>query len=383
MAHWPRQIVFGDVDAMYASSAIAANPSLAGRLVAVGAPPPRGIITAASYPARRYGVRAAMPTAHALRLCPDLILVPPDRALYRRLHDNMRAVTERFFPATDWTSIDEFYADATELQTLHPDPAALGRAVKEAIYKATGLRCTIAIATGKTVAKIATDCHKPDGLAVIQPGTEAAFLAPQPVKALPGVGPKTAVELERLGVRVIGDLLDVRLEPMLRRVWGSHLAGVQALARGLDHDPVVPGRDRKSLGHETTFDEDTGDLVVLERTLHGFLGTLAHELRRESLAAGSFTVKLKDARFKISTRQRHFAHPLDYDPPMWRDIRTALLTLAAPGVRYRLAGLSFSGLVPATGRLFDQRTMMAVTAMDQLIERFGTGVVRLGGIPEE
>jgi DNA polymerase-4 len=383
MAHWPRQIVFGDVDAMYASSAIVANPSLAGRLVAVGAPPPRGIITAASYPARRYGVRAAMPTAHALRLCPDLILVPPDRALYRHLHENMRAVTERFFPATDWTSIDEFYADATELQTLHPDPAALGRAVKEAIYKATGLRCTIAIATGKTVAKIATDCHKPDGLAVIQPGSEATFLAPQPVEAIPGIGPKTAVELEQLGVRVIGDLLDVRLEPMLRRFWGSRLAGVQALARGLDHDPVVPDRDRKSLGHETTFDEDTDDLAVLERTLHGFLGTLAHELRRESLAAGSFTVKLKDARFKVSTRQRHFAQPLNYDPPMWRDIRATLLTLAVPGVCYRLAGLSFSGLVPATGRLFDQRTMKAVTAMDQLIERFGTGVVRLGGIPEE
>ena len=378
---WSRQIIFGDVDAMYASSAVVADPSLAGRLVAVGTPAPRGIITAASYPVRRYGVKAAMPTAHALRLCPDLVLVPPDRALYRRLHNQMREVTDRFFPVTDWTSIDEFYADATALQSLHLSPAALGQAVKRSILEATGLRCTLAVATGKTVAKIAADCHKPDGLAVIEPGSEASFLAPQPVKALPGVGPKTAAFLERLGVRLIGDLVDHRLEPALRRLWGSRLASLQALARGLDHDPVVPDRDRKSLSHETTFDEDTNDFVLLERTAHEFLGILAHELRLEHLAAGSFTVKLKDARFSVSTRQRHFTHPLNYDPPMWRDIQPALRALAVPGARYRLVGLALSDLVPATDNLFAQRTTKALAAMDQLIERFGAGVVRLGGLP--
>ncbi|MFQ5932085.1 MAG: DNA polymerase IV, partial [Nitrospiraceae bacterium] len=131
MGRWPRQIVFGDVDAMYATAAIVANPTLAGKLVAVGTPSPRGIITAASYPARRYGVTAAMPSSQALRLCPDLVLVPPDRPLYQRLHNRMREVTDRFFAATEWTSIDEFYADATDLQSLHPDPATLGQAVKD------------------------------------------------------------------------------------------------------------------------------------------------------------------------------------------------------------------------------------------------------------
>ena len=381
MARWSRQIVFGDVDAMYASAAIVADPSLVGKLVAVGAPAPRGIITAASYPVRRYGVKAAMPTAHALRLCPGLVLVPPDHALYRRLHNRMRAVTDRFFPATDWTSIDEFYADATALQSLYPSPAALGQAVKRSIFEATGLRCTIAIATGKAVAKIAADSHKPDGLAVIEPGSEASFLAPQPVKALPGVGPKTATVLNQLGARLIGDLMDPRLEPALRRLWGSRLAGLQALACGLDHDPVVPDRDRKSLSHETTFDEDTNDLALLERTAHEFLGILAHELRLEHLAAGSFTVKLKDARFSVSTRQRHFPRPLNYDPPMWRQVRPALRGLAAPGIRYRLVGLALSDLAPATEDLFSQRTTKALAAMDQLIERFGASVVRLGGLP--
>lgn len=381
MTRWSRQIVFGDVDAMYASSATVANPSLVGKLVAVGTPPPRGIITAASYPVRRFGVKAAMPTAQALRLCPQLVLVPPDQALYQRLHHRMREVTDRFFPAAAWTSIDEFYADATDLQQLHRSPAALGQALKDALLAGTGLRCTIAIATGKAVAKIAADCHKPDGLAVIEPGCEAGFLAVQPVNALPGVGPKTAAALQVLGVRLIADLLDPRLAPTLRRFFGPRCSALQALARGHDPEPVVPHRERKSLSHETTFDEDTNDLALLERTVHGFLGNLAHDLRLEHVAAQSFTVKLKDARFGVATRQRRFPRPLNYDPPMWREIRPALRGFADPGLRYRLVGLTLSDLAPATDDLFALRTAKAVAAMDQLIERFGSGVVRLGGLP--
>lgn len=383
MARWARQIVFGDVDAMYASSAAVANPALAGKLVAVGAPPPRGIITSASYGARRVGVRAAMPTAHALRLCPDLVLVPLDRPLYERLHRRMRDVTGRLFPVCAWTSIDEFYADATGLQSLHPDPATLARAVKEALFGASGLHCTVAVATGKTIAKVAAGLSKPDGLIVIEPGTEAAFLAPRPVGSLPGIGPKTVPHLEAVGVHVIGDLLELHRAPRLWRLFGSRLPALQALARGIDPEPVVPDRDPKSFGHETTFDQDTDDLALLEQAVHGFLSTLAHELRLRGLAAGSFTVKLKDATFRITTRQRHFSHPLDYDPAMWPDIREALRGLVARRMRYRLVGLSLSELAPATESLFDRRTNQAVAAMDRIIERYGPGAIRLGGIPEE
>ncbi len=383
MPRWVRQIVFGDVDAMYASSAIVANPDLAGKLVAVGSPPPRGIITAASYPVRRFGVSAAMPTAQALRLCPDLVLVPPDRPLYQRMHQRMREAADRFFPATEWTSIDEFYADATDLQSVYPDPAALGRAVKGALFEATGLRCTLAVATGKTVAKVAADAHKPDGLVVIPPGTEATFLAPRPVRSLPGIGPKTAARLEGLGIHRIGDLVEPRCEPILRQLWGTRLYALQSLARGEDHDPILPDREAKSLGHETTFDHDTDDLAVLERTLRGFLSELAHEVRRDSLAAGSFTVKLKDAKFKVTRRQRHFPAPVNYDPAMWHDIRAALRSLVVPRTRYRLVGLSLSELVPATERLFDQRTTKAMAAMDAIIEKHGTRVMRCGDIPQE
>jgi len=383
MPRWPRQIVFGDVDAMFASSAIVANPALAGKLVAVGSPPPRGIIASASYPARRYGVKSAMPTAQALKLCHDLVLVPLDRPLYERMHEHMREVTDRLFPATEWTSIDEFYADTTDLQSLHPDPRALGQAVRDAIFEATGLRCTIAVASGKTVAKVAADAHKPDGLVVIEPGTEAAFLAPRPVRSLPGIGPKTSAALEQIGVTTVGDLLEPRLEPALSRFWGKRLQMVQALARGVDEDPVVPDRDQKSIGHETTFDQDTGDLTLLEKTLRGFLAELTHELRLQGLAAGSFTVKLKDAQFKITTRQRHFPKPLNYDPAMWRDIRTSLHNLVAPRTKYRLVGIALADLVPANEDLFDQRTSKALAAMDAIIEKHGAGVMRLGNIPEE
>lgn len=383
MDRWPRQILFGDIDAMYVSAAILADPSLAGKLVAVGSPPPRGIITSAGYSARACGVRAAMPTAHAYRLCPNLVVVPLDRALYQRLHDRMREATDRLFPLIEWTSIDEFYADTTELQSVFPDPAELGRTVKREILAATGLHCTIGVATGKTVAKIAADCHKPDGLAIIGPGAEAAFLTPLPVRSLSGIGPKTAEKLKQIGVHLIGDLPDPRFEPQLRRLWANRLPVMQALARGIDHEPVVPDRQAKSIGHETTFDDDTGDLAFLERTLRGFLNTLSHDLRLQGLAAGAFTVKLKDARFRITTRRRHFPKPLNTEPLMWRHIQPALHDLISHRTCYRLVGLSLSDLVPAIEGLFDQRTSKAIAAMDQIIEKHGTGVMRLGAVPEK
>ena len=382
-ARWPRQILFGDIDAMFASAAVLADPSLAGKPVAVGGPPPRGIIAAASYAVRRFGVRSAMPTIQALRLCPQLILVPPDRPLYTRLHRQLQEVTNRFFPETEWTSIDEFYADTTRLQTRHPAPRLLGQTLKADILQTTGLTCTIALASGKTVAKIAADAHKPDGLALIEPGTEAAFLAPLPIRSLPGMGPKSTEAVERLGVRTIGDLLDPRFESALVRLMGTRLASFRSLALGLDSDPVVADREAKSVSHETTFDEDTNDPAILEPIIHGFLETLTHDLRLEGLAAGSFTLKLKDSLFRITTRQRKFATLLNYDPDMWPDIRLALADLLQPRSRYRLVGLGLSDLAPAPEPLFDRRQRDAVAALDRLIERHGTGVVRLGALPHD
>jgi len=377
---WPRQILFGDVDAMFASAAIVKDPSLAGKPVAVGGPPPRGIIAAASYAVRAFGVHSAMPTVEAFRLCPGIVLIPPDRPLYRRLHEQMQSVTGRLFPVAEWTSIDEFYAETTDLQTLYPDPAATGRLVKEAILAATGLCCTIGAATGKIVAKIAADTNKPDGLVVVSPGMEAAFLAGQPVRALPGIGPKTGARLQSLGLRTIGDLLDERWDQSLRHLFGPRLHWIREAARGLDHEPVVADRESKSMSHETTFEHDSCDRMHLEQILHGFLRTLATELRQDGLAAAAIAVKLKDSHFAITSRQRRFPRPLNYDPDMWPTIRQALQELMKPGTFYRLAGLALTSLTPAPSGLFDQRRSKAIEAMDAIIARHGATVIGLGGV---
>jgi DNA polymerase-4 len=382
MPRWPRQILFGDVDAMFASAAAVKDPSLAGQAIAVGGAPPRGIIAAASYAVRAFGVRSAMPTAEALRLCPHLVLIPPDRPLYRRLHDDMRTVTARLFPATEWSSIDEFYTDTTDLQTRYPDPAGLAQLVKDSIFDATGLTCTVGVATGKTVAKIAADQAKPDGLAIVESGQEPALLFGLPLRALPGIGPKTAARLEPFGITTIGGLLDPQWDRMLRRVFGSRLPWIRALAGGRDDEPVVPDRESKSASHETTFEHDTADPLFLEDVLRGFLCALARDLRQEGLAAGGCTVKLKDARFAITTRQRRFAHPLNYDPEMWPTVQQALREVIKPHTAYRLAGLALSSLVPAPPGLYDQRRSKAVQAMDAIIARHGA-VIGLGGIPDD
>lgn len=380
MTRWPRRILFGDVDAMYASAAVVADPSLAGKPVAVGGPPPRGIITAASYVVRPFGVRSAMPTIEAMRLCPGLVLVPPDRALYRRLHDAMRTVTDRLFPTTEWTSIDEFYAETTDLQARYPDSESLGRTAKQAVLQATGLRCTVAVATGKTVAKIAADAAKPDGLAVIPPGEEAAFLAPQPLRALPGIGPKTAARLDSLGLTHVRDLLDSRFETPLRDLLGSRLAHFRQVADGIDPEPVVADRESKSLSRETTFDRDTGDPAYLARTLRSFLARLARDLREEGLAAAGFAVKLKRSDFVVSTKHGRFHGPLNYDPAMWPSIEAALRAAIVPRTTYRLAGLALHGLEPATVGLYDARRAKALAAMDAIAAKHGASIIGLGEV---
>ncbi len=383
MTRWSRQILFGDVDAMFASAAILAEPSLAGKPVAVGGSSPRGIIAAASYAARAFGVHSAMPTGEATRLCPQLILIPPDRPLYHRLHEQMQVVTDQLFPLTEWSSIDEFYTDTTQLQTRYPNPHSLGQLAKDALYDATGLRCTIAVATGKTVAKIAADSHKPDGLVMVPPGTEETFLALRPLRALPGIGPKTAARLEPLGIKTIGELLDQRWDQPLRHIFGTRLHWVRELARGIDHEPVVADRESKSLSHETTFEHDTQDRPFLEQTLRGFLRDLARDLRQDGLAAGSCTVKLKNARFAITTKQHRFPHPLNYDPDMWPTVQQALRELIRPSTEYRLAGLALSSLTPAPPGLFDQKRAKAIQAMDALITKHGSSVIGLGGVSHD
>ena len=276
---------------------------------------------------------------------------------------------------TEWSSVDEFYAETTDLQLRHPDPLSLGQLVKDSLLDATGLHCTIAVASGKTVAKIAADSHKPDGMIVVAPGTEREFLAPYPLRALPGIGPKTAARLELLELHTIGELLDPRWDQSLYGLFGARLVWIRELVQGIDREPVVADRDSKSVSHETTFEHDTHDRPLLERILRGFLRDLARDLRQDGLAAGACTVKLKDARYTITTKQHRFPHPLNYDPDMWPTVQQVLQELMKPRTDYRLAGLALTSLTAAAPRLFDQRRTKAIETMDALIAKHGSWVI--------
>jgi DNA polymerase-4 len=177
--------------------------------------------------------------------------------------------------------------------------------------------------------------------------------------------------------------LDSRWDQPLRHIFGTRLHWVRELSRGIDHEPVVADRESKSLSHETTFEHDTHDRPFLERTLRGFLRDLARDLRQEGLAAGSCTVKLKNSRFVITTKQHRFPHPLNYDPDMWPTVQRTLHVLMQPGAEYRLAGLALSSLTPAPPGLFDQRRTKAIETMDALIAKHGSSVIGLGGMSDD
>jgi DNA polymerase-4 len=186
--------------------------------------------------------------------------------------------------------------------------------------------------------------------------------------------------LDSLGIKTIGDLSDARREQALRHLFGQRLHWIQELARGCDREPVVADHESKSLSHESTFERDSGDPAYLERVLRGFLRMLARDLRQEDLAAGTCTVKLKDVRFAITTKQRPFPRPLNYDPDMWPTVRQTLHALLKPGIKYRLAGLALTSLTPAAPGLFDRRRAKAIQTMDAIVARYGARAMGLGGV---
>ena len=202
-------------------------------------------------------------------------------------------------------------------------------------------------------------------------------------KPFPASDPRPRTPYIIFGVHFFRDFLDSRFTQELKRVCQSRFAQLQELARGVDSSPVPTRRAAKSIGHETTFDHDTSDLAVLTEAVHRFLSSLAHDLRMDRLAARAFTIKLKDHRFKIITRHRQFPKPTNHDPTMWRLIQPTVEGMVVPGLKYRLIGLSLSDFVPSTENLFDQKTSEAVAAMDRIIQKHGSTIIRWGRKPEK
>ena len=374
-----RTILHVDLDAFFASVEQRDRPELRGQpvVVGMGGTNDRGVVSAASYEARVFGIRSAMPIRTARRLCPTAAFVPVDGAKYQRVSREVMAILRRFTPLVEPVSIDEAFLDVTASRALFGDGEAIGARIREAIRGELELTASVGVAATKLVAKVASDLRKPDGLVVVPPGTEAAFLAPLSISRLWGVGPQTAAVLRDFGVATIGDLAAMDRASLVRRL-GKHGAALVDRAHGVDPDPVADPDAAKSIGHEHTFDVDTSDPEVIERTLLAMAEGVSGRLRETGLRAATITVKVRDDAFETKTRQRTIDPPTDMTEPIWH----AAVELARPemrGKRIRLVGVTASGLVRREQlSLFeeeDDRKRRAETAADELRRRFGTRAV--------
>jgi DNA polymerase IV len=372
---WNRIILHVDLDAFFAAVEQRDHPELRGKPVIVGGggPNDRGVVSTASYEARVFGVHSAMSLREAGRRCPHGIFVPVDGAKYTAASKDVMAVLRRFTPLVEPISIDEAFLDVTGSRILFGDGEAIGRRIKDEVKESVDLTISVGVAQTKLVAKIASDLRKPDGLVVVEPGDEATFLAPLEIRRLWGVGEKSAASLHEYGVRTIGDLAALPDDLLIRR-FGKHGASLAQRARGIDDDPVG-GRDAaQSIGHEHTFDVDTSDREVIERTLLGMSEGVAGRLRDSGVRASTITVKIRDTTFRTITRQRTLPEPTDLTDPIFR----TALELARPevrGLRIRLLGVTASGLGEREQlSLFaadDPRRRKVTEAADEVRHRFG------------
>jgi DNA polymerase-4 len=342
-----RAILHIDMDAFYASVEQLDDPRLRGKPVLVGGAARRGVVAAASYEARKFGCRSAMPMAEALRKCPQALVVPPRGARYSEVSDQVFAIFHEYTPLVEGLSIDEAFLDVTESRALFGDGEAIATKIRADVKKNTGLTCSAGVASSKFVAKIASDVNKPDGLTVVSEDV-AAFLAPMPVERMWGVGPKTAPTLRRLGYTTLGDL--AKADPdSLERVLGTWGREIVHLARGEDERVVVPDRDAKSIGAECTYDEDLRSKEAIGRTLLAHAARVAERLTAEGLAARAIVVKLKYHDFTVLTRRTTLEEPAS-DTTTLHDIALELLErfpLVNP--RVRLTGLAAQDLEPSGG----------------------------------
>ena len=367
------------MDAFYAAVEQRDRPALRGRPVIVGADPRgRGVVSAASYEARRSGVRSAMPISRAARLCPDAVFLPVDMAKYGRVSDEIMAILGDFSPLVEPVSVDEAFLDLTGTAPLFGRPVEAVRRIKRRIRDETGLTASAGLATNKFVAKVASDLDKPDGLVVVAPGSEADFLAPLSVERLWGVGKATARLLGELGITTIGQIQRLSEGPLVARL-GAHGRELKALALGRDDRAVEPESAPRSMGAETTFERDCRVRATLERTLRGQAERVARELRASGLAAARVTLKLRWADFRTLTRS-HTGDPTQDGLEIYRRALTLLgrERLVQP---VRLIGVAAGALRPeARGQLplLDPAALRRERlgrAVDRINARFGRATI--------
>jgi len=372
-----------DADAFYASVEKRDRPELAEQPVIVGGGR-RGVVTAACYVARTYGVRSAMPMFKALRLCPEAVVIRPDMAKYAEAGRAVRALMERLTPLVQPLSIDEAVLDLSGTEALHRAPPAvmLARLARE-VEREVRVTVSIGLAPNRMLAKMAAERGKPRGFSVIGRDDAASVLAPMPVSALPGVGPKAAARLAGKGFATLGALAALAPGEALRRL-GEEGPALAAMARGEDGRPVDPAREAKSVSAETTFNADLAAIADLERALWPLAEKLSARLKAKGLAAGGVTLKLKTASFQTRTRHARLPEPTQLADTLFAAAR-GLLAREATGTSFRLIGIGADPL--ADGREADRgdladpaapKRKAVDRAMDRLRERFGAGVIGKG-----
>jgi DNA polymerase-4 len=375
------------MDAFFVSVEELFDPSLRGKPVVVGGKPDqRGVVSAASYAARKFGVHSAMPLRTAYKLCPQAVFVDghPDR--YREYSRRVERILRSFSPRIEMASVDEAYLDLTGCERLHGPPMLAAHRLHERIGRETQLNCSIGAATSRLVAKISSDLAKPNGVLWVQPGLEAEFLAPLDVRKIPGVGKVTEQQLARLGIRKIGDLAkldEAFLEDQFGK-WGLALAGK---ARGLDaggwfDSPVGEDEDPKSISHEHTFDEDCADTERIDATLARLTEMVCRRLREHGFFARTVQIKIRYADFTTHTRARTLDHATQLDTELLPQARE-LLKKNWNQKPLRLLGVHASGLEASEGQLNllehenFERWRKALETVDQLRDRFGESSVSL------
>jgi DNA polymerase-4 len=379
-----RLIAHVDMDAFYAAVEVLDHPELAGRPVIVGGTSKRGVVSSASYEARAHGVRSAMPTFEAKRLCPEAVFRPVRMVRYKEISEAIMDLLAGFAPFLEVVSVDEAFLDLTGTSGLYGPPEAAGRRLKELIKAATGLTCSVGLAPNKLLAKIASDLRKPDGLVVVAPESAAEFIAPLPVRKLPGVGPRSAQRLAEVGVSRVADLRRFSPEE-LTRLFGAFGPRLAETAWGRDDRPLEPPGRPKSISAEETLEEDTANLEILQPLLAGQALRVGRRLRRHGLLARTVVLKLKHRDFKLVSRSLRLPEPTA-DTQAILQAGLALLRAYGLKVAVRLIGLGLAnleepgprqaGLFPWPGQPPGRPAVDQ--ALDQILSRYGSQAIKLG-----
>jgi DNA polymerase-4 len=374
------------MDAFYASVEQLDNPDLKGKPVIVGGTSKRGVVSAASYEARKYKIHSAMPIAQAMKLCPRGVFLPVRMKRYKEISDKVLAIFQRYTPLIEPLSLDEAFLDVTGSSKLFGSAEEIAAKIRRDVFQETGLTVSAGVASSKLVAKIASDLNKPDGLTIVPSGTEAEFLAPLPIKRLWGVGKKAQETLLLLGVHTIGDIVTLP-EKLLEQKFGKHGIGLRRKALGLDDRDVEIEHETKSVGHEFTFETDLVELEIIRRELLELAGMVAKRLRRYQLQGKTITLKVKYHDFKQVTRSSTITEHIADSKRIYQEVIQLLQKTDAGEKPLRLLGISVSGLRMENGSgqqlLFPgvqttEKRKNINKALDAIQEKFGSTAILPG-----